>query len=108
MTEVLALRPQFTLSDEEDFWPIIADREAQANHIRRSSLLLASPALSAQPTTSVSASSATVRGGAGVSIATGDGNGTGAESGVGLMVALEPVSADEAREMREVEAAVVL
>jgi hypothetical protein len=43
-----------------------------------------------------------------VSIATGDGNGTGAESGVGLMVALEPVSADEAREMREVEAAVVL
>jgi hypothetical protein len=100
------LRPQFTLSDEEDFWPIIADREAQANHIRRSSLLLASPALSAQPTTSVSASSASVRG-TGTSTTTGEGTGTGAESG-GLMVALEPVSADEAREMREVEAAVVL
>lgn len=100
-------KSEFAITDVEDFWGVIAAREANRDRARRESLgIPLEPHES--PERSSGALSAAVYG----DIGSRSGAGASGDSGVNVSVSVEsggvPVSADEAREMREVEAAVVI
>lgn len=100
-------KSEFAITDVEDFWGVIAAREANRDRARRESLGI--PLEPQEPPERPSGSLS-----AAVSDDIGPRSGAGAsgDSGVNVSVSVEsggvPVSADEAREMREVEAAVVI
>ncbi|ORY34604.1 hypothetical protein BCR39DRAFT_513576 [Naematelia encephala] len=78
---VVEWKSEFTLTDEPDFWPVIAERQEQANAQRRQSLL---------------------------SLATAGTDGvTGVETASAPSVS-QGISSEDVADMREVEAAVVL
>lgn len=94
-------KSEFAITDIEDFWSIIAAREAGRDRARRESLGI--PIGSTGPSDLPALTAAT---------SDRSGSGASAEAGVDVSVSVVsgsvPLSADEVREMREVEAAVVI
>ncbi|KAK8849781.1 hypothetical protein IAR55_005117 [Kwoniella newhampshirensis] len=90
---VVESKSEFTLSDEEDFWPIIAGREENANRERRASLLRTGSATFGSIATSLP------------SVSVSGGNGVARPAPVSAAMTLTP---EEVAEIEGVEEAVVL